>query len=160
MQFRAKSTLVLLLFVMVPHLSRGLKAQDYAIEEMGDEETMAIRSFSIAQVVPFDGGLRLFLSTDNPEAVAKLLSAGELQAQLSDHQSETAAEVSLSFGKAVWCSEDEEPAYMAFADPLPSCDNKPPVRIEYFLEAGASLGPGRDLAIGQDPDFLWLIEER
>jgi hypothetical protein len=31
--------------------------------------------------------------------------------------------------------------------------------IEYFFDVAAVLGPGRDLALGEDPDFLWLIEE-
>ena len=56
--------------------------------------------------------------------------------------------------------KSSQPVYMAFRDPLPSCSDKPPVRIDYFFEVSALLGPGRDLAIGQDPDFLWLIEER
>jgi hypothetical protein len=66
----------------------------------------------------------------------------------------------LSYKKAVWCSKDDRPVYLSFKDPLPSCNEKPPARIEYFFEASAVLGADRDLSIGQDPDYLWLIEER
>ncbi len=107
-----------------------------------------------------DPGLRLFITTDNPDGVAGLLAASALLAQLSDHQAETETNLPLSFSKAVWCRDDSQPVYLAFRDPLPSCNDKPPARIEYFFEVPAALGPGRDLAIGQDPDFLWLIEER
>jgi hypothetical protein len=103
--------------------------------------------------------LRLLLNTNDPEAISNLLGAGAIQAQISDHEAETETAVSLSLGKAVWCSDGGEPVYLPFKDPLPSCDGNPPVRIEYFIEVAAALGPGRDLAIGQDPNFLWLIEE-
>jgi hypothetical protein len=127
---------------------------------MSDEETTAIKPFSISRVLPFNGGLRLFLTTNTPDAIAILLASGALQARLSDHNSETETAVSLSLGKAVWCSDVGQPIYIAFRDSLPSCNGNPPARIEYFLEVAAVLGPGRDLGIGQDPHFLWLIEER
>jgi hypothetical protein len=151
---------ILLVGLWVFRVPAELRAQDFAIEEMSDEETAAIKPFSISRVSPFNGGLRLFLSTGNPDAIADLLASGALQSQLSDHNSETETAIRLSLGKVVWCSDAVDPIYMAFRDPLPSCDGKPPARIEYFLEVAATLGPGRDLALGQDPDFLWLIEER
>ena len=159
MRIRIKE-LLLLLVLVIPLVSVLLKAQDYAIEEMSDEETVAFRPFSISTVFPFNGGLRIFLNTSNPDAIAGLLDSGSLQAQLSDHESETETLVPFSFGKAVWCSDASAPIYIAYRDPLPSCDDNPPARIEYFFDVAAVLGPGRDLAIGQDPDFLWLIEER
>lgn len=160
MRFCTKTSFFLLLVLIAPQVSLELRAQDYAIEEMSDEETIAVRPFSISRVAPFDNGLRLFLSTSNSDAVADLLDAGFLSAQLSDHESETETAVSLSLGKAVWCSEGSEPIYLEFRDPLPSCDGNSPARVEYFIEVATALGSGRDLAIGQDPDFLWLIEER
>ena len=141
-------------------IPQEIRAQDFAIEEMSDEETIAVKPFSISRVLPFNGGLRVFITTDNPDAVAALLTSGALQAQLSDHNSESEAIVSLSLGKAVQCSDTVDPVYMVYGDPLPSCDGNPPAHIEYFFEVAAALGPGRDLAIGQDPEFLWLIEER
>jgi hypothetical protein len=159
MRIRIKESFLFLALV-TPQVSLELRAQDYAIEEMSDEETVATRPFSIFRVLPFDGGLRLFLSTNDLEALSNLLGAGALQAQLSDHEAETETAVSLSLGKAVRCSDGSEPIYLSFKDPLPSCDGNPPARIEYFFEVAAVLGSGRDLAIGQDPDFLWLIEER
>jgi len=133
-------------------------AGDYTIEELVDENATTSPPFSISHVVPFPDGLRFFLTTDSPGAVADLLTDGALQAELSDHESETSTAVSLSLGEAIWCSQDGDPAYVVYVDPLVLC-GAPPARIEYYLEVVAALGPGRDLAIGQDPDFLWLIEE-
>ena len=135
-----------------------LGAGDYTIEELVDENATTSPPFSISHVVPFPDGLRFFLTTDSPGAVADLLTDGALQAELSDHESETATAVSLSLGEAIWCSQDGDPAYVVNVDPLVLCGALP-ARIEYYLEVVAALGPGRDLAIGQDPDFLWLIEE-
>lgn len=154
MRFRAQA---LFLLPLVFAISQKVSAQNYAVEEMIDENAASVRPFSISRVEP---GLRLFIATDDLDRVATLLSAGGLQAQLSDHLSETATYPPLSLKKAVWCSEDSGPLYLDFGDPIPDCNRKPPVRIEYFFEVPAALGPGRDLAIGQDPDFLWLIEER
>ena len=133
-------------------------AGDYTIEELVDENATTSPPFSISHVVPFPDGLRFFLTTDSPGAVADLLTDGALQAELSDHETETATAVSLSLGEAIWCSQDGDPAYVAYVDPLVLC-GAPPARIEYYLEVVAALGPDRDLAIGQDPDFLRLIEE-
>ena len=145
----------LLLIIGSPLL---LGAGDYTIEELVDENATTSPPFSISHVVPFPDGLRFFLTTDSPDAVADLLTDGALQAELSDHETETATAVSLSLGEAIWCSQDGDPAYVVYIDPLVLC-GAPPAKIEYYLEVVAALGPGRDLAIGQDPDFLWLIEE-
>ena len=135
-------------------------AGDYTIEELVDEDATTSPPFSINSVVPVDGGdLRLFLTTDSPDAVADLLADGALQAEVSDHESDTATSVSVFFGEAVWCTEDGDPVYRAYRDPIPPCGDASPARVEYFFELAVTLGPGRDLAIGQDPDFLWLIEE-
>jgi hypothetical protein len=149
-------TSILLMILTTPLL----KAQDYAIMNLTDENAVVAMPFSLFRVVPFGQGLRLFLNTNNPNAVADLLNAGKLQAQLSDNQAGTEKLVPLSLGKAVWCSDSDNPAYLSFNAPLPDCGGNPPARIEYFLEVAATLGPDLDLAIGNDPDFLWLIEER
>ncbi len=149
----------LLLVVLVPHFCFAQSSGGYAFELLRSDEATSWPPFSIVQAGPFDGGLRLFISTGDPEAVAGLLASGAIETQLSDHRTETATSVSLSLGKAVWCSLDGEPIYLGYADPLPDCDGKPPARIQYFFEVPVTLGSGRDLAIGQDPDFLWLIEE-
>jgi hypothetical protein len=154
-----KHLTLLLIFLILgrPHL---FGAGDYAIEELRDEDAATLPPFSISRVVAFDGGLRLFLTTASPDAIANLLAAGALETQLSDHEAETASTVSLTLGKAVWCTEDGEPVFMSYLDPTPLCEGAPPARLEYFFESTVTLGPGRALAIGQDPDFLWLIEER
>ncbi|HYK89325.1 MAG TPA: hypothetical protein VE398_11175 [Acidobacteriota bacterium] len=149
-----------LLSASILHLCLAQNPGKYTIELLRSEDATSSPLFSIAKAAPFDGGLRLFINTSRPDTVAGLLAAGALEAQLSDHQRETAATVSLYLGKAVWCSQDAEPIYLRYADPLPDCGGKPPVRVEFFFEVPVTLGPGRDLAIGQEPDFLWLIEER
>ena len=159
MRFCTKALLVMLLLV-APSISLELRAQDYAIEELIEETATAPKPFSILRVDPFNGGMRLFLSTSNPRGIADLLAAGALEAQFSGDESETNTSVPLSLGKAVLCIEDDEPRYLAFKDPTPRCEDKTQAHVEYFLKVPAVLGPGRDLAIGQDPDFLWLIEER
>ena len=138
----------------------ALASGQYSIEFMKSEEALTSPCFSIVSVSPYEGGLRLFLDTDDPGAVSALLTAGALEAQLSDHQAETATTIPLLLGKAVTCTEDDDPVYLDYAAPLPSCNGKPPVLVEYFFSAPVTLGPSRDLAIGQDPDFLWLIEEQ
>ena len=159
MQIRIRHSL-LLLVLMAPFISTQLNAQSYAIAEMSDEATAAVRPFSISRVVPIIGGLRLFIITSDPDAVSRLVNSGSLLGQLSDHNILTVAPVSISLRKAVTCSPYAMPFYLAYEDQFPYCGYNPPVRIEYFIRAITTLGPGRDLAIGQDPDFLWLIEER
>jgi hypothetical protein len=148
-----------LLLLLIAHLFQ-FSAGDYLVDELRDENASTLPPFSISRIVPFDGGLRLFLRTDRPDAVSRLLAASTLEAQLSDHKSETAEPAPLSLGKAIWCSDDGSPVFLDYRAVPPLCGGKTPARIEYFFEVAVILGPGRDLAIGQDPDFLWLIEER
>jgi hypothetical protein len=158
MQFRKSLFTLLLVLTALPSLQ--LKAQEYTIEEMSDENAAISRPFSISRVTSINGGLRVFINTNDPDAVANLVSAGSLQAQLSNNEAGTEKILPLSFGKAVWCEYPGSPVYLAFGDPLPGCSGNSPARIEYFFEVAAVLGPGLDLAIGQDPEFIWLIEER
>jgi hypothetical protein len=151
-----KTLSVLFLFLV----ALPVKAQDYAIEELSAEETWVTKPFSIARVAPFDGGLRLFINADDPAAVANLLAAEALQAQVSDHETETETLLSITFGKAVRCTSGSDPVYLGYPDPNPDCGGQPTAVIEYFLSVAAVLGSNRDLAIGEDPDFMWLIEER
>ena len=147
---------ILLLLATAP-----IRAADYVVEEMREEGAPNL-PFSIARVELFPGGLRLFLSTNDIVAVASLVSSGALQGQLSDNVAEIETIVPLSLGKAVWCTQDGTPVYLGYEDSLSACSDtgQPPERVEYFLVAPVSLGPGRDLALGKDPDYLWLIEER
>jgi hypothetical protein len=149
------------LFVLMAVLvTLPVKAQDYSVEELSAEETTAIKPFSIMRVSAADDGLRIFINTDDPANVAGLLDAGSLHAQLSDHEAESETQLTIDFGKAVACTTGSDPVYLAYGDPDPDCAGQPPATIEYFFNVAASLGPNRDLAIGEDPDFMWLIEER
>jgi hypothetical protein len=159
MRIRIRISLLVLVLV-APLVSTQLRAQSYSIAEMSDENTTATRPFSISRVAPISGGLRLFLNTSNPNAVSNLLDAGSLMGQLSDHNVPVETGVLLVLGKAVTCTAYAMPIYTGYKDWFPYCGSKPPFRVEYFLRATVTLGPGRDLAIGQDPNFLWLIEEQ
>ncbi len=155
MRFFVTSLLILALSCIPPVFAAG----DYSIQFMSEEDAVTSPPFSIDSVTEIDGGLRLFIGTGDPDAVAALLADGALETQLSDHQAGSATSVSLYFGKAVKCIDDGPTVYLDYADPLPSCGGKPPVEVDYYLEVPVTLGPGRDLAIGHDPDYLWLIEE-
>ena len=153
--------LLLSVFIVFLLSTAPIRAADYVIEEM-IEEGSPPPPFSIARVEAFPDGLRLFLSSADIAAVASLVASGALQGQLSDNEAGTETSVTLSLGKAVWCTQDSEPVYLGYAEALPACSDsgQPPQRVEYFLIAPVTLGAGRDLAIGKDPDYLWLIEER
>ena len=151
--------LILLFAVLISPVYRVF-ADGYNIEELRDENSTSSPPFSIARVTPYSGGLRLFLSIPSPDAVVLLLTSGALEAQLSDRAAEIASLVSLSLGKAFWCTEESEPLYLGYAEPIPSCNGQLPTKKEFYFDASVTLGANRDLAIGQDPDFLWLIEEK
>jgi len=141
-------------------LTSPLSAEDFVIEEARSEDSTATAPFSLSRVVSFAGGLRIFVTTADIEQVQTFLDTGNLEAQLSDHNTGSAAAVSLALGKAIYCSAASQPLYVAYSDTAPVCDGQPPERIEFYLEAAVALGPGRDLAIVRDPDFLWLIEQQ
>lgn len=152
---KSRMFLSLILFA----LSAPVRA-DYNILRLQSEETPPPPPFEIASVEPGGALLRLFLSTDNIGGVQTLLESGQLIAQLSEHQGDDAEPwpVALSLGKAVVCTEGANLLYLALADPLPEgC--AAPFSINYYFEANASFGPGRDVAIGYDPHHLWLVEE-
>ena len=155
-----KRLALILLFVILISPVHRVSADGYNVEELRDENSTGSPPFSIARVTPYPGGLRLFLSIPSPDAVVLLLTSGALQSQLSDHAAETESPVTLSLGKAVSCSENADPIYLGYAEPIPACSGLPPAKIEYYFDAGVTLGTNRDLAIGQDPDFLWPIEEK
>ena len=145
------TVLLLAMTIAIPIPPFQVQGGSYVVEEMGAETASAQPPLTIIRVVAIPGGLRLFVSCDSPAAVQELLSRGALEAQLSDHRAGRSTDVSLSFGRAVWCSEDGLPVYPGYLAPLPECDGQPPARIEYFFEANATPGAGRDLAIGLEP---------
>lgn len=150
----------MILFLILFVLSSPVRA-DYNILRLQSEEPPPPPPFEIASVEPDGELLRLLLSTDNIGAVQTLLETGQLIAQLSHHQGDDAEywPVALSLGRAVVCTEGANRLYLALADPLPEgC--AAPISINYYFETNASLGPGRDVAIGYDPHHLWLVEEK
>lgn len=148
-----KTTLFIAMFIVsVAPSASARNVGNHIIEELRDEAATSSRPFSITRVEQLSGILRLFINTDG-SAVANLLRSGRLAAQLSEGDSEKT--VSLSLGKAVRCAGGT--MYLGYYEQLPECNIE---SIEYFLSAPVVLRSGRDLAIGLDPDFLWLIEER
>jgi hypothetical protein len=149
----------LILFLILFVLSAAVRA-DYNILRLQSEEPPPPPPFEISSVEADGESLRLLLSTDNIGAVQTLLETGQLIAQLSHHQGDDAESwpVALSLGKAVVCTEGANRLLLALADPLPEgC--AAPFSINYYFETNATLGPGRDVAIGYDPHHLWLVEE-
>jgi hypothetical protein len=158
MQRRIRHSLLLLVLSTL-FISVQLRAQSYSIAELRDENTTAKWPFLLYRAAPSYSGLRMFLMTYNLAAVSSLLDAGSLVGQLSDLNTRTETIVPLSLGKAVTCTVYSMPMYFPYKYPYPVCGGKPPFWVEFFIEAPVTLGPWRDLAIGQDPDFLWLVEE-
>ncbi len=153
-----KTRMILFLFLFV---LTGPVLADYNILRLQSEEPPPPPPFEIASLEPHGELLRLLLSTDNIGGVQTLLDSGQLIAQLSEHRGDDAEywPVTLSLGKAVVCTEGANRLYLALADPLPEgC--AAPISITYYFETNASLGPGRDVAIGYDPHHLWLVEEK
>jgi len=91
--------------------------------------------------------------------VAGHIKAGNLQAQISD--SEGGMEVALSLNREVTCTDDlgkDAGTYrLGYSSPLPSACAKV-TSTRYYLLAPVVFGQGRDLGIGLEPDYLWLIE--
>ncbi|MCI0627510.1 MAG: hypothetical protein L0387_38665 [Acidobacteria bacterium] len=150
------------LLALAPPLLVYAAEDSFVIELLQDEAVSAPPPFSLTRVEVFGGRLRLFFSTGDISRVAGLLAASggrKLQAQLSDNtpDAESETEVTLSLGTAVWCQADAAPAYLPYGAGSPVCDAQPPARIEYYFEVPITLGSQQDLAIGLDPDFLWLI---
>jgi hypothetical protein len=153
---KSRSIVILILLIF----SSSARAA-YNIAHLQSEEPPPPSPFEIARIEADGERLRLFLSTENIAGVQTLLETGNLIAQVSEHREDdgTFWEVGLSLRQAVVCAEGAKPLYLALADPLPEgC--MAPISIEYFCETQATLGPGRDLAIGYDPHHLWLVEEK
>jgi hypothetical protein len=153
---KTRMILSLIMFVLLSPVRA-----DYNILRLQSEEPPPPPPLEISSVEADGESLRLLLSTDNIGAVQTLLETGQLIAQLSHHQGDDAesSPVALSLGKAVVCTEEAKRLYLALADPLPEGCTAPNF-IDYYFEANASLGPGRDVAIGYDPHHLWLVEEK
>ena len=138
-----------------------IRAADYVVEEMREEGTPNLPFLSRAS----NRSLEDFASSSQRKdivAVASLVSFWRAARPTVRQRGRDRDQRPISLGKAVWCTQDSAPVYLGYEDSLPACSDsgQPPERVEYFLIAPVTLGPGRDLAIGKDPDYLWLIEER
>lgn len=152
MKMKSLIGLLTLFLALIPPPT--ILAGGYNIEELTDEGVTAPRPFRITRVEPVAGNLRIFITTGNPGSVESLIANGKLLAQLSDNENLTERSVPLYLMKAAHCGSVV--VYLRPGDPAPKCAGS--TKIEYFLDVEATLGPNLDLAIGKDPEFLWLIE--
>ena len=96
---------LLSVFIVFLLLTAPIRAADYVIEEMREEGSPPL-PFSLARVESLPDGLRLFLSAADIAAVAGLVASGALEGQLSDNEAGTETTVTLTLGRAVWCTQD------------------------------------------------------
>ena len=143
----------ILLLSIVVTLAVSAHAKNYTVEEF-QSETAGKKPFSITRIEQKPGELLLWIESGNIAGVSKLVSDGSLAAQLSE--GETAVTVPLSLFKAVVC-KDIGTFHPGYSELLPVCEIE---QVRYYLRTPVTLGHGRDLAIGLEPDFLWLIEEQ
>ena len=129
-------------------------ADNYAVEELIGDTATEVKPFSITQVEQQRGELRLFIQTGNIAHIQRLISNGTLLAQFSE--GDNAMTVPLSLSKAIVC--DSGTIYhLGYSAPLPNCAI---TQTRYYLRTPVTLGQGRDLAIGIDPYFIWIIEQK
>jgi hypothetical protein len=143
-----------LLFLILVVMPAAVNAAEYNIEELQSETATVAKPFSITQVEQQRGELRLFIQAGNIAQIQRLISSGTLAAQFSE--GENAMTVPLSLSKAVTCDTGTT-YHLGYSAPMPDCTIS---QIRYYLRTPVTLGQGRDLAIGIDPDFIWIIEQK
>ena len=135
----------------------------YNVEEMSEDEKPM--PFYIGQVEQKSGELRVFpreaWNHADYSEIARLINNGKLEASLSD--SEGSKDVPLSMRKIVTCKDSYgnyiSPYYLGYSEPVPdACEVVEQIR--HYISVPVTLGKERDLAIGIDPEFMWLIEEK
>jgi len=132
----------------------------YNVEELTDEDgDSGKKPFTITDIEQRRGELRVWIQAQygGIAGVARLVSNGSLDAQVSDN--EGSAAVPLSLCKAVTCNENGTYSthHLGYSEPEPNCVIE---QTRYYLSAPVTIGRERDFGIGLDPDFLWLIEEK
>ena len=146
-------TLLLLTLLVMLAVANAHGADNYAVEEL-KSETAGTHPFSITQIEQQRGELRMFIQSGNIAQIQRLISDGTLSAQFSGD--ENAMTVPLSLSKAVTCDTGTT-YHLGYSAPLPDCVIS---RTRYYLRTPVTLGQGGDLAIGIDPDFIWIIEKQ
>ena len=161
-----KKLLLILILIMMPAISiTAGHARDvgiYNVEELTSEEgDSGKKPFTITGIEQQRGETVIWIRAlyGGIAGVAKKVSAGELQAQISDDEGGT--DVTLSLNREVTCT-DASGSYagtyrLGYSTQLPAaCATVTSTR--YYLLAPVVFGLGRDLGIGLEPDYLWLIE--
>ena len=148
-----------LCMIIAASLVTSVYARDvgrYNIEELTDEEGDPNKKpFTITNIDQQPGQLRIWIRAQygGISGVARQMS--RLEAQVSD--AESAESVTLTLNKAVDC-KDYGTVYLGYSAAVPAyCEV---VGTRYYLLAPVTLKQGRDLGIGIDPDYLWLIEHK
>lgn len=151
------------ILMLATTLTAAVHARDvgkYNVEELTDEDgDSRKRPFTITNIEQLRGELRVWIQAQygGIAGVAKLVSSGSLEAQVSDGEGSSAAPLSLY--KAVTCKENETYStyHLGYSEPEPNCAIE---AIQYYLRAPVTIGREQDFGIGLDPDFLWMIEEK
>jgi len=147
-----KPILLLIITTLTPVVITLQSAENFNIEEISENQKPM--PFSITRVEQQTGEIRLWIESSKIAEVSKLLRGGVLQAQSS--KGESSITVPLSLWKAVDC-KNRGTFHLGYSEPLPNYKIE---RIRYYFRVPVTLGQGRELAIGIDPDFLWLIEKK
>ena len=138
-------------------LTASVYARDvgiYSVEELTGAEGDR-KPFTITGIDQQPGQLRIWIQAQygGISGVARQMS--RLEAQVSD--AESAESVTLTLNKAVDC-KNYSTVYLGYSAAVPAyCEI---AWTRYYLLAPVTLKQGRDLGIGIDPDYLWLIEQK
>ena len=152
-----KLCLILVFAVSLTAAVHARNVGNYNVEELISEDgDSAKKPFTITDIEQRRGELRVWIQPQygGIAGIARLVSNGSLEAQVSDSAGSDA--VPLMLQKAVVCKEGET-YYLGYSETDPDCEIE---RTRYYLRTPVTIGQDRDLGIGLDPDFLWLIEER
>jgi len=132
---------------------------NYNIAQMTEEGITKKPPMFIDDVKQLRGELRLYLleSKTDLKEVNNLISSGALEAQMSYNESGKTVQAALSLYKTVTCKKSGT-YQLKYAETSPNgCTVE---KTQYYLRVPITLGKDRDLSIGIEPDYIWLIEEK
>ena len=148
-----------LCMVIATSLIASVYARDvgrYNVEELTGEESDPNKTpFTITAIDQQRGQLRIWIQAQYGDMSGVARQMSKLEAQVSD--AESAQDVTLTLNKAVDC-RDYGTIHLGYSAAVPAyCEI---TGTRYYLLAPVTLKQGRDLGIGINPDYLWLIEEK
>jgi hypothetical protein len=133
---------------------------NFSVTQLTEEGVKARPPFYISDIKQSGGELRIyllpgtaFIELTNISKVARLINKGQLDGQFSD--SENAKTIPLLLKKEVSCHNGKT-YRIGYNQATPQGCSVTSTR--HYLSAAVTLKRDQDLAIGVDPDFLWIIE--